>query len=56
MKKKLQLDDVDVVFEPKPLTEAEKNLISEYIRQDKATRKRKQRIKSRDNVAKMTLQ
>ena len=38
MKKKTKLDDVDVVFQSTPLTEKEKKLISEYIRQDKAKR------------------
>ena len=41
MKNKLKLDDVDVVFEPTRLTEEEKKLISEYIRQDKAKRTKK---------------
>lgn len=45
MKKKPELDDVDVVFDSSPLTEAEKALISEYIRKDKARRKRKQHAK-----------
>ena len=50
MKKTTRLDDVDVVFDPKPLTEAEKNLISEYIRQDKAKRKKKKRTQARTNI------
>ena len=33
--KKLKLDDLDVTFDPTPLTENEKHLISEFIRQDK---------------------
>ena len=41
MKKKLKLDDVDVAFDPTPLTEDEKHLISEFIRQDKAKRRKK---------------
>jgi hypothetical protein len=41
MKKKLKLDDVDVVFEPSPLTEDEKRLISEFIRKDKEKRRKK---------------
>jgi hypothetical protein len=41
MKKKIKLDDVDVVFDPTPLTEDEKRLISEFIRQDKAKRGKK---------------
>ena len=41
MKKKTQLDDVDVIFDSTPLTEAEKQLISKYIQEDK------DRIKSR---------
>ena len=36
MKKKLTLDDFDVVFDPTPLTEEENRLLSEYIRQYKA--------------------
>ncbi len=35
MKKKLELDDVDVVFDSTPLTQEEKRLISEFIRRDK---------------------
>jgi hypothetical protein len=41
MKKKLKLDDVDVVFQPTRLTKEEKKLISEYIRQDKSKRTKK---------------
>ena len=41
MKKKTTLDDFDVVFDPTPLTEDEKRLLSEYIRQDKAKRSKK---------------
>lgn len=41
MKKKLKLDDIDVVFDPTPLTEDEKRLISEFIRQDKEKRRKK---------------
>lgn len=41
MKKKTKLDDIDVVFDPTPLTEEEKQLISEFIRNDKAKRKEK---------------
>ena len=41
MKKKLELDDVDVVFDPTPLTEEEKRLISEFIQKDKAKRRNK---------------
>ena len=42
MKKKLKLDDVDVAFDPTPLTEEEKKLISEFIRLDKEKRRKKQ--------------
>lgn len=42
MKKKLTLDDFDVVFDPTPLTEEENRLLSEYIRQYKAKRRKKQ--------------
>jgi hypothetical protein len=45
MKKKLKLDDVDVAFDPTPLTEDEKKLISEFIRLDKEKRKKKLRRK-----------
>lgn len=45
MIKKLKLDDVDVVFDPTRLTEVEKRLISEFIRQDKTKRRKKQRNK-----------
>ena len=41
MKKKLELDDIDVVFDPSPLTEEEKRLISEYIQQDKNKKRKK---------------
>ncbi|HVD99983.1 MAG TPA: hypothetical protein VNB90_17370 [Cytophagaceae bacterium] len=41
MKKKIELDDVEVIFDPTPLTEEEKRSISEYIRKDKAKRKKK---------------
>ena len=41
MKKKPSLDEMDMVFDPTPLTEDEKRLISEYIRQDKAKRRKK---------------
>jgi hypothetical protein len=41
MKKKSTLDDKDVVFDPTPLTEDEKRQISEFIRQDKAKRRKK---------------
>ena len=40
MKKKPDLDDMDVVFDPTPLTADEKRQISEYIRQDKAKRRK----------------
>ncbi|MBI4946861.1 MAG: hypothetical protein HY840_10740 [Bacteroidetes bacterium] len=40
-KKKITLDDFDVVFDPTPLTEEENRLLSEYIRQDKAKRRKK---------------
>ncbi len=46
MKKKLKLDDLDVAFDPTPLTEDEKRLISEFIRQDKAKRRKKRGRKS----------
>ena len=42
MKKKLTLDDFDAVFDPTPLTEEENRLLSEYIRQYKAKRRKKQ--------------
>lgn len=42
MKKKLKLDDLDVTFDPTPLTENEKRLISKFIREDKAKRRKKQ--------------
>jgi hypothetical protein len=45
--KKTRLDDVDVVFDPTPLTEREKTLISENIQQDKARGKKKQRTQTR---------
>ena len=41
MKKKLKLDDVDVAFDPTPLTQDEKLLISEFIRMDKEKRRKK---------------
>jgi hypothetical protein len=41
MKKKLKLDDVEVVFDPTPLTQDEKKLISEFIRLDKEKRRKK---------------
>jgi hypothetical protein len=41
MKKKIKLDDIDVAFDPTPLTEDEKKLISEFIRLDKEKRKKK---------------
>lgn len=47
MKKKLKLDDVDVVFQPARLTKEEKKLISEYIRQDKAKRAKKTSTRKR---------
>lgn len=40
MKKKLKLDDVEVAFDSTPLTEDEKSLISEFIRQDKEKRRK----------------
>jgi len=36
MKKKPELDDIDVVFEQSPLSKDEKKRISQYIQQDKA--------------------
>ena len=42
MKRKLKFDDVDVAFDPTPLSEEEKQLISEFIRQDKIKRHKKQ--------------
>jgi hypothetical protein len=42
MKKKLKLDDVDVAFDPTPLSELEKQLISDFIRQDKIKQSKKQ--------------
>lgn len=47
MKKKLKLDDVDVVFQPTRLTKEEKKLISEYIQQDKAKRTKKSSTRRR---------
>lgn len=44
MKKKPELDDIDVVFDSTPLTENEKKLISEFIRKDKA-KKRKNSVR-----------
>ncbi len=41
MKKKTKLDDIDVAFDPTPLTEDEKKMISEFIRLDKEKRKKK---------------
>ena len=41
MKKKLKLDDVDVAFDPTPLSDDEKHLISEFIRLDKLKRQKK---------------
>ena len=41
MKKKTQLDDIDVVFDSTPLTDEEKKSISEFIKLDKAKRKKK---------------
>ena len=46
MKKKLKLDDIDVAFDPTPLSEEEKQLISEFIRQDKIKQRKKQPRKS----------
>ena len=43
MKKKLKLDDVDVIFSPGPLTKEEEKLISEFIRRDKEKRSKKSR-------------
>ena len=44
MKKKIELDDIDVVFDPRPLTDEEKRLISEYIQQEKNKRHKKNRL------------
>ena len=41
MKKKLKLDDVDVSFDPTPLSKEEKQLISEFILQDKTKQGKK---------------
>lgn len=41
MKKKTKLDDIDVTFDPTPLTEDEKRQISEFIQNDKAKRRKK---------------
>ncbi len=46
MKKTRKLDDVDVIVDPKPLTEAERKMISEFIRQDKEKRRKKQARKA----------
>ncbi len=42
MKKKLKLDDVDVAFDPTPLSKEEKQLISDFIREDKIKQSKKQ--------------
>jgi hypothetical protein len=42
-KRQKQLDDVDVLFDPRLSTESEKKLISNYIRKDKANRGQKHR-------------
>ena len=47
MKKKTELDDIDVIFDPKPLTEDEKSRISEFIRRDKAKRGGKNPVQHR---------
>jgi hypothetical protein len=52
MKKKPELDDVDVVFDPTPLTEAEKKLISEYIQQHKAKREKNKISKKQKTASK----
>ncbi len=44
-KKKANLDDIDVFFDPTPLTEEEKRRLSEYIQQDKAKHKKKSKHK-----------
>lgn len=41
MKKKVKLDDVDVVFDPTPLTKDEQRLLSEFIRKQKDKRRKK---------------
>jgi hypothetical protein len=41
MKKKIELDDVEVIFDSAPLTDEEKKLISEYIQKDKTKRRKK---------------
>ena len=41
MKKKKELDDVEVIFDSTPLTDEEKKLISEYIQKDKTKRRKK---------------
>lgn len=41
MKKKPKLDDIDVIFDDKPLTVEEEEQISSYIRKDKAKRRKK---------------
>lgn len=46
MKKTRKLDDVDVIVDPKPLTEEERKMISEFIRQDKEKRRKKQARKA----------
>jgi len=43
VKSKQKLDEIDVVFDPTPLTEIEKQRISEFIRQDKSRRKKSNR-------------
>ena len=41
MKKKAKLDDVDVVFDPTPLTKEEELLLSKFIQELKDKRKKK---------------
>ena len=45
MKKKPELDDVDVIFYPARLTKEEEKLISEYIRKDKIKRAKNSSIR-----------
>lgn len=52
MKKKPELDDIEVVFDSTPLTNEDKKLISKYIRQDKAKRAKKSlKFKTKKRIA-----
>jgi hypothetical protein len=45
MKKKAKLDDIDVVFDPTPLTKEEELLLSKFIQELKDKRRKKFRRK-----------